>query len=70
MLKLKEIRLKQNLSVPKLAEKTGLHRRTIQDIEARGDCMLSTAYLLAQALGVTLCDLYTGPESDEKTAQK
>jgi DNA-binding XRE family transcriptional regulator len=58
MLHLKEIRLSKGLSVPQLSELSGIHRRTIQDIEKRGDCMLSTAYKLASCLGVTLNDLY------------
>lgn len=58
MLHLKEIRLSKGLSVPKLAEQTGIHRRTLQDIEKRGDCMLSTAYKLAKTLEVTLNDLF------------
>lgn len=62
MLNLREIRLSRGLSVQKLADLSGIHRRTIQDIEGRGDCMLSTAHRLAQALGVTLNELYTGPE--------
>lgn len=59
MLLLKKIRLEKGLSVPKLSELTGVHRRTIQDIEKRGDCMLSTAYKLSKALDVTLNDLYS-----------
>jgi DNA-binding XRE family transcriptional regulator len=58
MLYLKEIRLSKGLSVPQLSELSGVHRRTIQDIEKRGDCMLSTAYKLAKALKVTLNDIY------------
>lgn len=57
-LHLKEIRKSQGLSVAKLSEATGVHRRTIEDIEKRGDCMLSTAFKLASALGVSLNDLY------------
>ena len=60
MLKLKEIRKSRGISVQKLADKSGVHRRTIQDIERRGDCMLSTAYRLAETLGVTLNDIYDG----------
>ena len=58
MLKVKELRLSKGLSVPKLAELTGLHRRTIEDLEKRGDCMISNAYKIAKALDVTLNDLY------------
>ena len=59
MLHLKEIRLERELSVPKLVELSGVSRRTIQDIEKRGDCLLSTAAILAKALDVTLTELYT-----------
>ncbi len=58
MLKIKEMRLEKGLSVPKLAELSGVPRRTIQDLEKRGDCMLSTAVKLATAMGVTLADIW------------
>ena len=54
---LKEIRLAKGLSVPKLVEISGVPRRTIQDIEKRGDCKVSTAIQLAPALNVTLDEL-------------
>ena len=56
-MRLKEIRQEKGLSVPKLAALSGLSRRTIQDIEKRGDCMVSNALLLSDALGVTLDEL-------------
>lgn len=65
MLHLKPIRQSQKISVVRLSEMTGIHRRTIEDIEKRGDCMLSTAYTLAHALGVTLNDIYS-PDEDEQ----
>ena len=52
--RLKEIRTEKGLSVPKLVELSGVPRRTIQDLEARGDGRVSTAIKLADALGVTL----------------
>ncbi len=54
---LKNIRLSQNLSVPQLVELSDVPRRTIQNIEANGDCKVSTATKLANALGVTLDEL-------------
>ncbi|MEA5004713.1 MAG: helix-turn-helix transcriptional regulator [Christensenella sp.] len=54
---LKQIRNAQGLSVQKLADRTGLHRRTLQDIEKRDDCLVSNAILLADALGVTMDEL-------------
>lgn len=62
MLHLREIRQEKGLSVPRLAELSGTSRRTIQDIERRGDCRISTAYHLAKALGVTLDDFYDVPD--------
>ena len=53
-MKLKEIRNEKGISVPKLVELTGIPRRTIQEIEKRGDCLVSNAKKLANALGVTL----------------
>ena len=59
MLHLKSIRQTQGISVAKLSQLTGIHRRTIEDIEKRGDCMLSTAAKLAAALDVSLDEFYT-----------
>ena len=64
-LNLKQIRQSRGLSVAKLSEITGLHRRTIQDIEVRGDCMVSTAIKLATALDVGLDELCLGGSGDE-----
>lgn len=57
---LKQIRTKQGLSVPKLVQLSGVPRRTIQEIENRNDCRVSTAIQLADALGVTLDELCRG----------
>ena len=54
---LKEIRLSKGISVPKLVELSGVPRRTIQDIEKNGDCRVSTAIKLADALDETLDEL-------------
>ena len=56
-LMLKEIRLAKKISVPQLVELSGLSRRTIQDIEKRGDCMLSNAYIIAKSLKISLDEL-------------
>ncbi len=54
---LKKIRTERNLSVPQLADLSGISRRTIQDLEKRDDGRISTAIKLADALGVTLDQL-------------
>ena len=54
---LKEIILKQGLSVPALSKLSGVPVRTIQDIEKRGDAMASNLLKLAKALNVTLDEL-------------
>lgn len=58
MLKIREIRLEKGLSVPRLSELSGVSRRTIQDLEKRGDCMLSTAVKLVAAMDVSLADIW------------
>lgn len=58
MLKIRQIRIEQNMSVPQLSESSGVSRRTIQDLEKRGGCSIETAAKLAKALGVTLNDLW------------
>ena len=54
---LKKIRLEQGLSVPALSRLSNVPIRTIEDIERRGDCKVSTAKLLASALNVSLDNL-------------
>jgi transcriptional regulator with XRE-family HTH domain len=54
---LKAIRLEKGLTVPALVSLSGISRRTIQEIEKRGDCLVSNAAKLADALGVTLDEL-------------
>ncbi len=54
---LKEIRINKGLSVPQLVELSGVPRRTIQDIELKGECKVSTAIKLAKALEVSLDEL-------------
>lgn len=58
---LREIRKKQGLSVPKLSELSNTPVRTIEDIERRGECKVSTAIKLADALNVTLDALCRTP---------
>ncbi len=56
-MRLREIRMERGLSVPQLTELSGVSRRTIQDLEARGDGRISTAIKLADALGISLDEL-------------
>ncbi len=56
-MKLKEIRIEKGLSVPKLAELSGVTRRTIQDIEKLGDCLVSTLIKLSEVLEVFIDEL-------------
>ncbi|PWM22732.1 MAG: XRE family transcriptional regulator [Oscillospiraceae bacterium] len=65
MLRLKEIRTERGWSVPALSERSGVSRRTIQDLEARGDGRLSTARKLADTLGVSLDALYPSDQRAE-----
>lgn len=54
---LKKIRTEKGLTKPQLSALSGTPLRTIEDIERRGDCRVSTAIKLADALGLTLDDL-------------
>lgn len=56
-MKLRQIRLDRGLTVPQLVEKSGVPRRTIQDIEKRDNCRIDIAIKLADALNVTLDEL-------------
>ena len=58
MVKLKELRKAAGLSVQALSDVCGISRRTIEDIEARGDCRISTAYTICKALDCTLDEFY------------
>lgn len=58
MIKLKELRKAAGLSVNALSNLCGVPRRTIEDIEARGDCRISTAYAICKALGCSMDDFY------------
>lgn len=58
MIKLKELRKAAGLSVNALSSLCGVSRRTIEDIEARGDCRISTAYVICKALGCSLDEFY------------
>ena len=54
---LKQIRQTKSLSMKKLADLSGVPLRTIEDIERRDSCRVSTAIKLADTLGVTLDEL-------------
>lgn len=58
MIMLKELRKAAGLSVQRLANMCGISRRTIEDIEARGDCRISTAFTICKALGCSLDEFY------------
>ena len=62
---LKQIRQDRKLSVPALVELSGVPRRTIQEMERRGDCRLSTAYEIAQALQNNIDDLWKPPSNEQ-----
>lgn len=63
MLKLREIRKEKGLSVAELSRQSSVPVRTIEDIERRGDCRISTARLLCDALEISLDEIY--PSSEE-----
>lgn len=54
---IKEIRAEKGMTVQQLADAAGISKRTLEDILRRGDCLVSNAVKLADALGVTLDEL-------------
>ena len=44
-----------------MSEITGIPIRTIEGLEKRGDCLVSNALKITDALGITLNDLLTPP---------
>ncbi len=65
MLCLKTLRRERGISVLKLADSSGISRRTIEDIERRGDCRISTARAICDALGCSLDEFYTSDEAGD-----
>lgn len=61
---IKEYRKQAKISVPKMSELTGIPIRTIEGLEKRGDCLVSNALKITDALGITLNDLLTPPPND------
>lgn len=56
-MKLKQIRNSKGFTLKVLSELSGVPQRTIEDIERKDECKVSTAVKLADALGVTLDEL-------------
>lgn len=57
MNKLKQILKEREISIAKLSIMSNVPVRTIEDIIRRGDCRVSTALKLADALNIKLDDL-------------
>jgi len=56
--RIEDLRKKKGLTQEELAEKAGLHRAYFWDIEKGRNISVKTAYKIAKALGVKLCDLF------------
>ena len=48
-----------------LSDKTGIPKRTLEDIQKRGDCLVSNALKLAQAFECTLDDLFSDNDTSK-----
>ena len=60
---IKAYRLRAKISVPKMSKMTGIPIRTIEELEKRGDCLVSNAHKIAEVLGLTLDDFLVDPNS-------
>lgn len=63
-MELKTIRNNNNLTQKQLSELTGIPHRTLQRIEEKNDCKVSTAIKLAKALNVSLDELCLSSEDE------
>lgn len=59
MLMLKEILAARKMKIASLVRLSGVSRRTIEEILRRGDCRISTARLLCDALECPLDEFFT-----------
>lgn len=66
MLKLRELLQEHNTTIAELVRASGVSRRTVEEVLRRGDCRISTARVLCDALGCTLDEFYT---SDTPTGE-
>ena len=62
-MKLKEVRTQMGLSLAKLSDMSGVPVRTLEDIERRKDCRISTARKICDALDISLDELYPSPQA-------
>lgn len=64
MLYIKQHRKQLGISVGRLSELTGIPKRTIEDLEKRGDCLVSNAIKIASVMNLRLDDFLTPPIDD------
>ncbi len=65
MLKLREIISERKTTIAELTRKSGISRRTIEEVLRRGDCRISTARAICDTLGCTLDEFYTSDKAGD-----
>lgn len=60
-----KIRKEKGMTVQQLADKSGLSKRTVEEIMRRDTCTVENAIKLADALGVTLDELCRTTNTEE-----
>lgn len=60
-----KIRKEKGMTVQQLADKSGLSKRTVEEITRRDTCTVENAIKLADALGVTLDELCRTTNTEE-----
>lgn len=65
MLRIKEKRREKGLTIPQLSKMTGINNITIREAEMRGDCKLSVAQRIADALDIPLKELWDDTEEED-----
>jgi len=56
-----ELRLSSHMTQERLAERAGIDERNLRRIEAKGDARVHTLVRIAQALGVSVTELFKPP---------
>ncbi len=65
MLQLRALLNKHGITIAELVRKSGISRRTIEEVLRRGDCRISTARAICDALGCTLDEFYTSDKAGD-----
>lgn len=65
MLMLRELLDAHHTTIAELVRNSGISRRTVEEVLRRGDCRISTARAICDALGCTLDEFYSSDKAED-----